>query len=128
MLNIRSSGIDVAGDINATGDVSFSADLEVSGDSLFSGSVEIADSMEFSGGGDLEFTSGGNIAGSCDVDVTGSVQSSKWLRPGVYATTAARDAAITSPAAGMMVFVTDGDGSGNPKFQGYTGSAWVDFH
>jgi hypothetical protein len=79
--------------------------------------------MEFSGGGDLEFTSGGNISGSCDVDVTGSVQSEKWLRPGVYATTAARDAAIPSPAAGMMVFVTQFN-----TFQGYTGSAWVNFH
>ena len=122
MLNIDSAGIDVAGNVNVSN--FFTAES----DALFDGSVEIADSMEFSGGGDLEFTSGGNIMGSCDVDVTGSVQSSKWLRPGVYADAAARDAAITSPQAGMMVFVTDGDGSGNPKFQGYTGSAWVDFH
>ena len=98
-------------------------DFTSGGDALFEGSVEIADSMEFSGGGDLEFTSGGNISGSCDVDVTGSVQSEKWLRPGVYATTAARDAAIPSPAAGMMVFVTQFN-----TFQGYTGSAWVNFH
>lgn len=43
----------------------------------------------------------------------------------VYATTAARDADITSPAAGMIVFVTDGDGGGNPQFQGYNGTSWV---
>ena len=43
----------------------------------------------------------------------------------VYATTTARDAGITSPAAGMIVFVTDGDGGGNPQFQGYNGTAWI---
>jgi hypothetical protein len=45
------------------------------------------------------------------------------LKPGVYANTAARDAAITAPAAGMMIFLTVGT-----KFQGYTGSAWVDLN
>ena len=43
----------------------------------------------------------------------------------VYATTGARDADITSPAAGMIVFVTDGDGGGNPQFQGYNGTTWT---
>jgi hypothetical protein len=43
----------------------------------------------------------------------------------VYADTTARDAAITIPAAGMIVFVTDGDGLGAAQFQGYDGSAWV---
>ena len=45
------------------------------------------------------------------------------IKPGVYADDAARDAAITSPVAGMMVFNTTGT-----KFQGYTGSAWVDLN
>lgn len=45
------------------------------------------------------------------------------ISPGVYADDAARDAAITSPTAGMMVFNTTG-----AKFQGYTGSAWVDLN
>ena len=43
----------------------------------------------------------------------------------VYATTTARDTGIAAPAAGMIVFVTDGDGGGNPQFQGYNGTAWV---
>ena len=128
MLNIDSAGIDVAGEINASGDLHIAGDCNVDGDALFDGSVEFSSALEISGGENLEFTGGGNISGNCDVDVTGSVQAAKWLRPGVYANAAARDAAITSPQAGMMVFVTDGDGSGNPKFQGYTGSAWVDFH
>jgi hypothetical protein len=41
----------------------------------------------------------------------------------VYANNAARDAAITAPAAGMIVFNTTGT-----KFQGYTGAAWVDLN
>ena len=50
------------------------------------------------------------------------------ITPGTYADATARDAAITTPVAGMMVFLTDGDGAGNPKFQGYDGSAWVDLN
>jgi len=45
------------------------------------------------------------------------------LQPGVYADDAARDAAVTAPAAGMIIFNTT-----NTKFQGYTGSAWVDLN
>lgn len=41
----------------------------------------------------------------------------------VYANATARDAAITAPTAGMMVFNTT-----STKFQGYTGSAWVDLN
>jgi|SRR6056300_575357 hypothetical protein len=40
-----------------------------------------------------------------------------------YADATARDAAITAPEAGMMVFVT-----GTSKAQVYDGSAWVDLH
>lgn len=42
-----------------------------------------------------------------------------------YADATARDAAITAPSAGQVVFLVDGDGAGNPQFQGYTGAAWV---
>jgi hypothetical protein len=41
----------------------------------------------------------------------------------IYANDTARDAAITAPTAGMMVFNTTGT-----KFQGYTGAAWVDLN
>ena len=40
-----------------------------------------------------------------------------------YADATARDAAITSPAAGMLVFIT-----GTGKAQVYTGASWVDLH
>jgi hypothetical protein len=45
------------------------------------------------------------------------------MSPAVYANNTARDAAITTPTAGMMVFNTTGT-----KFQGYTGSAWADLN
>jgi hypothetical protein len=41
----------------------------------------------------------------------------------VYADATARDAAIATPTAGMMVFNTT-----STKFQGYTGAAWVDLN
>lgn len=53
------------------------------------------------------------------------------ITPGTYADATARDAAITTPVAGMMVFLTDGDGAGNPKFQGNTDGTtggWVDLN
>lgn len=45
------------------------------------------------------------------------------IKLAVYADDTARDAAITAPTAGMMIFNTTGT-----KFQGYTGSAWVDLN
>ena len=45
------------------------------------------------------------------------------MRVGTYADNTARDAFITAPAAGMIVFNTTGT-----KFQGYTGAAWVDLN
>ena len=46
-----------------------------------------------------------------------------YLQLPVYANGTARDAAILSPAAGMVVFNTT-----STKFQGYTGGAWVDLN
>ena len=50
------------------------------------------------------------------------------ISPGTFADVTARDAAITTPTAGMMIFVADSDGLGNPKFQGYDGTAWVNLN
>lgn len=46
---------------------------------------------------------------------------------GSYANAADRDARISSPAAGMIIFVVDADGLGASKFQGYNGVQWVNF-
>ena len=48
-----------------------------------------------------------------------TLSSSTHFQAAVYATTTARDAAITSPAAGMVAYLT-----ATNKLQVYTGSAW----
>lgn len=59
----------------------------------------------------------GTVTPTATLDVEGAI------KPGVYADDTARDTAITTPVAGMIVFNTT-----NTKFQGYTGSSWVDFN
>ena len=59
----------------------------------------------------------GTTTPSATLDVQGAIM------PGVYADAAARDAAITAPVAGMMVYVTD-----VAKHQGYNGVGWQDFY
>jgi hypothetical protein len=45
------------------------------------------------------------------------------IKLAVYADDTARNLAIPTPTAGMMIFNTTGT-----KFQGYTGAAWVDLN
>jgi hypothetical protein len=52
-----------------------------------------------------------------------SLRVNGYIKQPVYADAAARNAAITAPEAGMTVFLTS-----TLKFQGYTGSAWVDLN
>jgi len=59
----------------------------------------------------------GTTTPAATLDVQGAI------KPGVYADDAARDAAITTPTAGMMVFNTTG-----AKFQGYDGTSWVNLN
>tara|TARA_R110001592_G_scaffold282326_1_gene550045 strand:+ start:170 stop:631 length:462 start_codon:yes stop_codon:yes gene_type:complete len=54
---------------------------------------------------------------------SGGVISSGPITLPTFADNTARDAAITQPVAGMMIFNTTGT-----KFQGYTGAAWVDLN
>ena len=56
------------------------------------------------------------------IGTAGVISSGPFTLP-TYADATARDAAITSPVAGMIIFVTSGT-----KFQGYTGSSWVDLN
>ena len=50
------------------------------------------------------------------------------LQVGSYANEAARDAAIPTPVAGMVIFLQGHDDStGLPTFQGYDGNNWRDF-
>jgi hypothetical protein len=59
-----------------------------------------------------------------------SMQTTSYFQSAVYADPTARDAAITAPASGMIVFLTDSTGAGGAaKFQGYiSGTGWVDIN
>jgi hypothetical protein len=68
---------------------------------------------------------------SASITARGIVEANAFVAK-AFADTAARDATLTdstqpTPAPGTIVFVTD-IGGGTPKFQGWTGSAWVDLH
>lgn len=65
----------------------------------------------------------GGFTPTAKLDVRGNVKASGSIQPGVYSDNTARDAAITTPVAGMMVF-----NSAGAKFQGYDGTAWVDLN
>jgi len=62
-------------------------------------------------------------SGTGKLQVLGNLTITGALNLAVYADATARNAAITSPTAGMIVFNTTGT-----KFQGYTGAAWVDLN
>lgn len=66
---------------------------------------------------------GGNTYNQFTFGSEGEFNAPGAITPGVFDDAAARDAGITTPTAGMMVFVTD-----IAKFQGYDGSAWVNLN
>ena len=65
----------------------------------------------------------GNPVTAVEIDEKQQTAFSGAITLAIYADNVARDAAITAPTAGMMVFNTTGT-----KFQGYTGAAWVDLN
>jgi hypothetical protein len=65
----------------------------------------------------------GTPTAAIDVNSKQQVTLSGALKVAVYADNTAREAAVDAPVAGMIVFNTTGT-----KFQGYTGSAWVDLN
>jgi len=64
-----------------------------------------------------------SVPGAIGTEPTAGLEVGGSIKPGVYADATARDAAITAPTAGEMVFVTD-----VAKFQGYDGSSWVNLN
>ena len=57
------------------------------------------------------------------LEVLGNIKATGAFMLPVYANTGARDAALTSPSAGMLIFLTAG-----AKFQGYNGGSWEDLN
>jgi len=65
----------------------------------------------------------GTYTESLRIKADHGVVAQNYVQFGSYADAATRDAAITAPAAGMVVFVTD-----VAKFTGYDGSSWVNLN
>jgi len=67
-----------------------------------------------------------DTAGATVTPITFNASNVTFTKPPIvpiFATTAARDAAISPATAGMIIFLT-----ATTKFQGYTGSAWADLN
>jgi hypothetical protein len=95
----------LSGTLTVTGNLVGNVDGDLQGSVFADNSTRIIDG-----------TAGGNITAA-----TASLSRSFTLP--VYADATARDATLTAPSAGMMIFNT-----ALIKFQGYTGSAWVDLN
>jgi hypothetical protein len=65
----------------------------------------------------------GTYTPAVKLDVRGEIKADNAITPGVYADAAARDTAIPTPVAGMIVYVTD-----VAKHQGYNGAGWQDLY
>lgn len=76
--------------------------------------------------------SSGSVQTNMTYEVDGTTSLGGAITMATYADPTARDAAIPSPTAGMVVFLTDSTGSSGPaKFQGNTDGTtggWVDLH
>lgn len=98
---------------------------------ITTGSTEIKSLIGIGQASELIAGSGNYLAiNNVGHTVAPSVETTGYFQSAVYANPTARDAAITSPASGMMVFLTDSTGAGGaPKFQGYiSGTGWVDLN
>jgi len=70
----------------------------------------------------------GNIVPQFEVNAKGVASATSAMKMTTYANDAARDAGITVPEAGMIIFNQRDDSTGVPQFQGYDGTQWVDLH
>lgn len=70
----------------------------------------------------------GTLTSALELDHTQQATFGGAVKLASYANSSARNTAITSPAAGMMIFNLNDDSTGVPVFQGYDGSAWIDLH
>ena len=107
------SNADLEIEASGTGDVVVSGGLRADGIKLEGNTLKTVDSNA-----PLEISA----SGTGIVSAT-NLHALNYMQLPVYANNTARDSAISSPNAGMIVFNTTGT-----KFQGYTGAAWVDLN
>jgi hypothetical protein len=120
----------------------FSPASVTNGDSLGSSSYVGFTGSVFTAGGSIDVIVNGSVsagvlptqmklsvndtAGASVTPLTVNASNVSFTKPPIvpiFATTSARDAAIGSASAGMIIFLT-----ATSKFQGYTGSAWADLN
>jgi hypothetical protein len=120
----------------------FSPASVANGDSLGSSSYAGFTGSAFTSGGSIDVVVNGTVSagvlptqmklsvndtsGASVNSVTVNASNVTFAKPPIvpiFATTAARDAAISPASAGMIIFLT-----ATTKFQGYTGSAWADLN
>ena len=120
----------------------FSPAVVQNGDSLGTNAFAGFTGSAFTSGGNIQYYVNGSVsagvlptrmtvsvndsAGASVTPVTVSASNVTFAKPPIvpiFATTTARDAAISPASAGMIIFLT-----ATSKFQGYTGSAWADLN
>ena len=112
-ITATSSNQDLEIATSGTGDVVIAGGLRADGIKLEGNTLKTVDSNA-----PLELSaSGTGIVSATNLTAV------NYMQLPTYASNAARDSAISSPNAGMIVFNTTGT-----KFQGYTGAAWVDLN
>ena len=112
-ITATASNQDLEISTSGTGDVVVSGGLRADGIKLEGNTLKTVDSNA-----PLELSaSGTGIVSATNLTAV------NYMQLPVYANNAARDSAVASPNAGMMVFNTTGT-----KFQGYTGATWVDLN
>ena len=112
-ITATSSNQDLEIATSGTGDVVIAGGLRADGIKLEGNTLKTVDSNA-----PLELSaSGTGIVSATNLTAV------NYMQLPTYANNAARDSAISSPNAGMMVFNTTGT-----KFQGYTGASWVDLN
>ena len=111
------SALNVSGNINA-GNIDTALLVTNTIKSDDSTAVDFQDGIQASGdiNSQAQISAAGNVTGNNIVATT-------TVTLAVFADDSARNAAITAPAAGMLIYH-----SGNVKFQGYTGATWVDLN
>ena len=129
-INGTTGAVTLSGNFVGQGTASITGNVSIVGYTLTQGVIIASNSLLPNANNTIDIgasaTKFANVyATTLQGNVTGNITAttatvSGYIKNAVYATTVARDAAITSPTAGMQVFVTAGT-----TFYGYTGATWV---
>jgi len=124
-INGSNAAIILSNTVSVLGTLNAGSTLNVTGNAVIQGITTHSNSLLPNVANTVNIGSTGTpFANVYSNNLNGNVNATGYIQNPVYSTTTARDAAITSPKAGMTVFVTSG-ANASPTFYGYTGSQWV---